>query len=63
MAVFALSSAINYLDRQTFTTLAPALRAEFRLSHAEYGWILGALRRQRAVRGNVHRSRRLEPRH
>ncbi len=42
MAVFVLSSAINYLDRQTLTTLAPVLRAEFRLSHAEYGWILGA---------------------
>jgi MFS transporter, ACS family, aldohexuronate transporter len=42
MAVFVLSSAINYLDRQTLTTLAPVLRAEFHLSHAEYGWILGA---------------------
>ena len=42
MGVFVLSSAINYLDRQTLTTLAPVLRAEFRLSHAEYGWILGA---------------------
>jgi len=42
MAVFVLSTAINYLDRQALTTLAPVLRAEFRLSHAEYGWILGA---------------------
>jgi ACS family hexuronate transporter-like MFS transporter len=42
MSVFVLSSAINYLDRQTLTTLAPVLRAEFHLSHAEYGWILGA---------------------
>jgi ACS family hexuronate transporter-like MFS transporter len=42
LAVFVLSSAINYLDRQTLTTLAPVLRAEFQLSHAEYGWILGA---------------------
>ena len=42
LSVFVLSSAINYLDRQTLTTLAPVLRAEFHLSHAEYGWILGA---------------------
>jgi ACS family hexuronate transporter-like MFS transporter len=42
LAVFVLSSAINYLDRQSLATLAPVLRAEFRLSHEEYGWILGA---------------------
>jgi ACS family hexuronate transporter-like MFS transporter len=42
LSVFVLSSAINYLDRQTLTTLAPVLRSEFHLSHAEYGWILGA---------------------
>jgi ACS family hexuronate transporter-like MFS transporter len=37
-----LSSAINYLDRQTLATLAPVLRAEFRLSNAQYGLILTA---------------------
>ena len=42
LAVFVLSSAINYLDRQTLATLAPVLRAEFRLSNAEYGLILTA---------------------
>jgi MFS transporter, ACS family, hexuronate transporter len=42
LAVFVLSSALNYLDRQTLTTLAPVLRDEFHLSHAEYGWILAA---------------------
>jgi len=42
MAVFVLSTAINYLDRQTLATLAPVVRAEFHLSHAGYGWILGA---------------------
>lgn len=42
LAVFVLSSAINYLDRQSLATLAPVLRSEFRLSHEEYGWILGA---------------------
>src|SRR5512139_3123408 len=42
LGVFVLSSAINYLDRQTIATLAPILRAEFHLSNAEYGWILTA---------------------
>jgi len=42
LAVFVLSSAINYLDRQTLATLAPVLRAEFHLSNAEYGLILTA---------------------
>lgn len=42
LAVFVLSSAINYLDRQTLATLAPVLRSEFRLSNAEYGLILTA---------------------
>jgi ACS family hexuronate transporter-like MFS transporter len=42
LAVFMLSSAINYLDRQTLATLAPVLRAEFHLSNAQYGLILTA---------------------
>ena len=42
LAVFVLSTAINYLDRQTLTTLAPLLRTEFRLSNAQYGLILTA---------------------
>lgn len=42
LAVFVLSSAINYLDRQTLAMLAPVLRQEFRLSNAEYGLILTA---------------------
>ncbi|MBZ5580733.1 MAG: MFS transporter [Acidobacteriia bacterium] len=42
LAVFVLSTAINYLDRQTLATLAPLLRAEFHLSNAEYGLILTA---------------------
>ena len=41
LAVFVLSSAINYLDRQTLATLAPLLRADFHLSREQYGWILG----------------------
>lgn len=40
LAVFVLSSAINYLDRQTLATLAPLLRKEFALSNEQYGWIL-----------------------
>ena len=42
LSVFVLSSAINYLDRQTLATLAPLLRAEFHLSNAQYGLILTA---------------------
>jgi len=42
LAVFVLSTAINYLDRQTLATLAPLLRADFRLSNAQYGLILTA---------------------
>jgi ACS family hexuronate transporter-like MFS transporter len=40
--VFVLATAINYLDRQTLATLAPAICAEFRLSDTEYGLILSA---------------------
>ena len=42
LALFVLSSAINYLDRQSLATLAPLLRADFHLSREQYGWILGA---------------------
>jgi MFS transporter, ACS family, aldohexuronate transporter len=42
LAVFVLSTAINYLDRQTLATLAPLLRADFHLSNAQYGLILAA---------------------
>lgn len=37
-----LSSAINYLDRQTLTTLAPVIRDSFGLNHEQFGWILAA---------------------
>jgi MFS transporter, ACS family, hexuronate transporter len=42
LTVFVLSSAINYLDRQSLASLAPLLRADFHLSREQYGWILGA---------------------
>ncbi len=42
LAVFVLSTAVNYLDRQTLATVAPLLRAEFHLSNAGYGLILTA---------------------
>ena len=42
LGVFVLSTAINYLDRQTLATLAPLVRAEYHLSNAEYGLILTA---------------------
>jgi MFS transporter, ACS family, hexuronate transporter len=40
LTVFVLSSAINYLDRQTLAAMAPLVRADFHLSNTEYGWIL-----------------------
>jgi MFS transporter, ACS family, hexuronate transporter len=42
LSIFVLSSAINYLDRQTLATVAPLVRAEFHLSNAQYGLILTA---------------------
>ena len=42
LAVFVLSSTINYLDRQTLAALAPLLQHEFQLTREQYGWILGA---------------------
>ena len=42
LAIFVLSSAINYLDRQTLATLAPVIRSEFRLSNTQYGLIVSA---------------------
>jgi len=41
LSVFVLSSAINYLDRQTFATLAPTMRDQFHLSAEQYGLVLG----------------------
>ena len=40
LSAFVLSTAINYLDRQTLATLAPLVRGEFRLSNTEYGLIV-----------------------
>ena len=42
LCIFVLSTAINYLDRQTLATLAPLVRAEFRLSNTDYGLLLTA---------------------
>ena len=39
LAVFVLSTAINYLDRATLSALAPVLTNEFHLSNAQYGLI------------------------
>ncbi len=39
LAVFVLSTAINYLDRATLSALAPVLIGEFHLSNAQYGLI------------------------
>ena len=42
LSVVLLSTAINYLDRQSLATLAPLVRAEFHLTNADYGLILAA---------------------
>ncbi|HKE22861.1 MAG TPA: MFS transporter [Bryobacteraceae bacterium] len=49
LAIFVLSSAINYLDRQTLAALAPLLQHEFQLTREQYGWILGAFSATYAV--------------
>ena len=41
LCVFLLSSAINYLDRQTLATLGPLIRGEFRLTTEQFGWVIG----------------------
>ena len=42
VAVFALASTWNYLDRLLLAAAAPAIRAEFHLSNEGYGWLLSA---------------------
>ena len=43
MVGFALAATIiNYLDRQTLSVVAPALREEFGMSNAAYGYVLSA---------------------
>jgi MFS transporter, ACS family, hexuronate transporter len=42
LAIFVVSTTINYLDRATLATVAPAFMKEFQLTNAEYGWILYA---------------------
>ncbi len=42
VAVFALASTWNYLDRLLLAAAAPAIRAEFHLSNEDYGWLLSA---------------------
>jgi ACS family hexuronate transporter-like MFS transporter len=39
LAVFVLSTAINYLDRATLSALAPVLIGEFHLSNTQYGLV------------------------
>jgi ACS family hexuronate transporter-like MFS transporter len=42
LSIFVLSTAINYLDRQTLATVAPLLRRELQLSNTDYGLLLTA---------------------
>ena len=40
LGVFLLSSAINYLDRQTLATLGPLIRSEFHLTTEQFGSVI-----------------------
>ncbi len=42
VAIFALASTWNYLDRSILSAAEPSVRAEFHLNHAQFGWILSA---------------------
>ena len=42
LAVFVLSTAINYLDRNTLAVVASEFMREFGLSNEGYGWIVSA---------------------
>jgi ACS family hexuronate transporter-like MFS transporter len=42
IGIFVISTAINYLDRQTLATLAPLIRSEFSLSNTDYGLLVTA---------------------
>jgi len=44
-----LSTAINYISRQTFSVLAPLITAQFHLSHTELAKILGAFQISYAI--------------
>ena len=37
-----VATIINYLDRQTLSVVAPALREEFKMSNEAYGYVLSA---------------------
>ena len=40
--ILFLSTAINYIDRQTFSLLAPAISADLHFSHEDLSRIFGA---------------------
>jgi MFS transporter, ACS family, hexuronate transporter len=42
LALLFLATAINYVDRQTLSILAPTLRAEFHLTEIDYSRVVGA---------------------
>jgi len=39
LSVFLLSTAINYLDRQTLNSVAPLILSEFHMTRAQFGWL------------------------
>lgn len=43
VAIFVLSTAINYLDRQVLAAVAPLIKTEFDLSYTDYGLLVAAV--------------------
>ncbi|MDP9171553.1 MAG: MFS transporter [Acidobacteriota bacterium] len=42
VAIFALASTWNYLDRSVLSAAAPRIEAEFHLNQTSYGWVVSA---------------------
>ncbi len=42
LSIFVMSSAINFLDRQSLASLAPLVRDEFHLTNTDLGWLVTA---------------------
>ena len=42
VSIFVLSTTLNYLDRSLLSVLAPLIKAEFRLSNQQFGWLISA---------------------
>jgi ACS family hexuronate transporter-like MFS transporter len=53
IALAFFATLVNYLDRQTLSVVAPAIRAEFHMSNEAYGYVLAAFLLAYAVSNGV----------